>query len=189
VAEEAEFALSASERFYVPRCIALKQLRPILPRLGAGLAAIVLALAAAQAAAQSAKKGLPWAELNSEQQQILAPLAPPHWDQLDPDRKRKWLGIAKRYPSMNPTEQKRVQTRMQKWAALTPEQRREAREKYRRMEKLPPEKRDNLSERWSEYQSLPPHQRQGLVPQSPAAERKRGTAKPPKNAPADAAKQ
>lgn len=189
MAEEAGFALSASRRFSVPRRIARKQPRLNLRRLGASLAAIVLALGAAQAGAQGAKKGTPWAQLSSEQQQILAPLAPPHWDQLEPDRKRKWLGIAKRYPNMNPTEQKRVQTRMQKWAALTPEQRREAREKYRRMEKLPPEKRNNLGERWSEYQSLPPHQRQGLVPQTPAAERKRGAAKTPKNTPADAAKQ
>ena len=190
MAEEAGLALNAGPRFAVPCGIALNESRLILRRLGAGLAAIVLALGAAQAGAQPAKKNPAWAELSSEQQQILAPLAPPHWDQLEAERKRKWLGVAKRYPEMTPIGQKRVQTRMQKWAALTPEERREAREKYRRMEKLPPEKRDNLGERWSEYQALPPHERQSLVPQTPAAERKRGAAKPPKkNAPADAAKQ
>lgn len=189
MAEEAGLALNASPRLAVPCSIVLLDPRRILRRLGASLAAVVMALGAAQAAAQSAKKSPTWAELSAEQQQILAPLAPPHWDQLDPERKHKWLGIAKRYPKMTPIGQKRVQTRMKKWAALTPEQQREAREKYRRMEKLPPEKRDNLGERWSEYQSLPPHERQSLVPQTPPAERKRGAAKPQKNAPADAAKQ
>ena len=36
-----------------------------------------------------------WAELNAEQQQILAPLKP-DWETLEPERKRKWIGIAKR---------------------------------------------------------------------------------------------
>ncbi len=180
--------MNASLRFAVPCNFVPQDPRLILRRLGATLAAVVMALGATQALAQPAKKGLTWGELSAEQQQILAPLAPPHWDQLESDRKRKWLGLAKRYPSMTETEQKRMQTRMQSWAALTPEQRREAREKYRRMEKLPPEKRENLGERWSEYQSLPPHQRQSLVPETPPAERKRGATKTQKNAPADAAK-
>lgn len=181
--------MSASARFAVPRSIVPPNPHRILRRLGAGLAALVLALGAAQAAAQSAKKGLTWADLSAEQQQILAPLAPPHWDELEPERKRKWLGLAKRYPKMTPIGQKRVQTRMRKWAALTPEQRHEAREKYRRMEKLPPEKREKLGEHWSEYQSLPPHQRQGVAPEAPAAGRKRGATKSPTNPPADAARQ
>jgi len=61
-----------------------------------------------------------WAELTAEQQQILAPLKP-DWDTLDPERRQKWIGIAKRYPRMKAQEQERVQRRMQAWARLTPE--------------------------------------------------------------------
>jgi hypothetical protein len=102
-----------------------------------------------------------WAELSADQQQILAPLKP-DWDSLEPERKRKWIGIAKRYPKMKPEGQARVQRRMQDWAKLTPEQRRQARENYRAIAK---ERRDkkNLREQWAEYQSLPPSERESLV--------------------------
>ena len=108
-----------------------------------------------------------WAELTAEHQQVLAPLKP-DWESLDPDRKKKWIGIAKRYPKMKPEEQARVQKRMQAWASLTVEQRRQARENYRQLaKKVPPEKRSKLRERWAEYQSLPPHQRDSLVAEPP----------------------
>src|SRR5437016_4917526 len=94
------------------------------------LIAIALALLCVTFAhASPAKKQPNWNELNADQQQILAPLQN-DWDQLEPVRKRKWLGIAKRYPKMKPEEQQRVQKRMQTWARLTPEQRRAARERH-----------------------------------------------------------
>ena len=71
-----------------------------------------------------------WAELTAEQQKILAPLKA-DWESLEPERRRKWIGIAKRYPKMKAEEQERVQRRMQAWAKLTPEQRRQARETYK----------------------------------------------------------
>ncbi|MDQ5849990.1 MAG: DUF3106 domain-containing protein [Pseudomonadota bacterium] len=94
---------------------------------------------------------------------ILAPLKA-DWESLEPERRRKWIGIAKRYPKMQADQQERVQRRMQAWAKLTPEQRRQARETYRSIAKTPPEKRDKLREQWSEYQQLPPDERQRLVP-------------------------
>ena len=94
---------------------------------------------------------------------ILAPLKA-DWENLDPDRRRKWIGIAKRYPRMKPEQQERVQRRMQSWAALSPEQRRQARENYKRIAKQREEKRQLLRERWAEYQALPPHERQYHVP-------------------------
>src|SRR5207237_9969278 len=75
-----------------------------------------------------------WAELTAEQQQILAPLKA-DWDLLDPERRLKWIAIAKRYPRMKAMEQERVQRRMQAWARLTPEQRRQARENYKQLAK------------------------------------------------------
>lgn len=105
-----------------------------------------------------------WAELTAEQQQVLAPLKA-DWDSLEPDRRQKWIAIAKRYPRMKQVEQERVQRRMQMWAALSPEQRRQARENYKHLAKSPrraPNK--DLRQAWAEYQALSPYERQSLVP-------------------------
>ena len=103
-----------------------------------------------------------WAELTAEQQKILAPLKA-DWESLEPERRRKWIGVAKRYPQMTVQAQERVQRRMQTWAKLTPEQRRHARETYKQIVKVPPEKRGNLREQWAEYQQLPPQERESLI--------------------------
>lgn len=130
--------------------------------------------AAKSAAAKPAAVTRPaWAELTAEQQMILAPLKT-DWESLDAPRKRKWIGIAKRYPKMAPQEQERVQKRMHDWAKLTPEQRRLARETYKNIAKTPPDKRGDLRQQWAEYQALPPMERQNLVPpQKPPAKKKK----------------
>ena len=56
-----------------------------------------------------------WAELTADQQMVLAPLKA-DWESLEPERRRKWVGIANRYSKMKPEEQDRVQRRMQAWA-------------------------------------------------------------------------
>ncbi len=119
--------------------------------------------AAAKSAATKTQNRPAWAELTAEQQMILAPLKA-DWESLAPDRRRKWIGIAKRYPGMKPEEQERVQRRMQAWAKLSPEQRRIARENYKRIAKQRAEKQQQLAERWAEYQALPPHERYSYVP-------------------------
>ena len=122
----------------------------------------------AKAAAKAAPKtnARPaWAELNAEQQQVLEPLKA-DWDSLEPERRQKWIAIAKRYPKMKPQEQERVTRRMQAWANLTPEQRRQARENYKRLANMPrqdPHKK-GLQQKWAEYQALSPHERESLVP-------------------------
>jgi hypothetical protein len=145
----------------------------------AALMLLVLALAGTGAfAAPKDDRGPPWAALNVEQQQALAPLAA-EWDKLSKPHKAKWLGIAKRYPSMQPEEQKRAQARMQRWAKLTPQQRDQAREQYRSLGKMAPDRREELRRYWAEYQALPPHERRmydvppGYMP--PAERRKRST--------------
>jgi hypothetical protein len=128
---------------------------------------------AAKAPAAKAQIRPAWAELTADQQMILAPLKA-DWESLEPERRRKWIGIAKRYPTMKVEEQERVQRRMQAWAKLSPEQRRQARENYRRIVKAPPEKREKLRQAWAEYQALPADQRQSLVPSpQPPAQKKR----------------
>ena len=113
-----------------------------------------------------------WAELTAEQQQVLSPLKP-DWDRLATENKRKWLGIAKRYPKLAPQEQERVQKRMQDWARLTPEQRRVARESYKSIAKAPPDKRANLRAQWAQYQALSPKERQSLAPPAKPAPKKK----------------
>lgn len=113
-------------------------------------------------AAGPLKKNPSWMDLTPEQQQTLGPLAG-EWNTLDAQRRTKWLGIAKRYPAMTPTEQKRVQDRMAAWVKLTPDQRRDAREQYRKIGKLPPAKREVVSQQWEEYQQLPPEVKKNLA--------------------------
>ena len=121
-----------------------------------GLAAFAGAAAGQQQAKPKpqprARKQYAWAELTGEQQQVLAPLKA-DWDNLPPERRRKWIGIAKRYPRMAQVEQERVQRRMQRWANLSPEQRQRARENYRRMAKASAEKRKRLRQQWAEYEA------------------------------------
>ncbi len=112
-------------------------------------------------AATPPKKPPTWGELTQEQQQILAPLAV-DWDNLEPARKRKWIGIAKRYPKMKPDEQATLQRRMQAWVKLTPKERQAARERYKKMEKLPPDKKQGLKQQWEEYNRLPEQERRKL---------------------------
>jgi len=92
-----------------------------------------------------------WSDLKAAEQRVLSPLQE-DWDRLDAARKRKWIAVARKYPSMKPDEQARVQERMQAWAALTPEQRRAARENFRRHAQLPAEQRETIAQRWEEYQ-------------------------------------
>jgi hypothetical protein len=120
--------------------------------------------AATKPAKKAAASGPQWAELNAEQQHILAPLKS-DWENLGPQTRRKWIGITKRYATMKPVEQQRIQARMQRWANLSPQQRAQARENYKRMAKASAEKRRKLREQWAKYQaSLPPEQRQPLAP-------------------------
>lgn len=127
--------------------------------------AVLLALALALCAGAQgapAKKNPAWSELSAEHQHILAPLKA-EWNSLEPARKRKWLGIARRYPKMSPQAQERVQKRMEKWASLTPEQRRQVRERYREIARKSAQTR-RLREQWAKYQALPPEERSRLAP-------------------------
>jgi len=135
-------------------------------RIGRSLLALAAGLALHPALAADPKSDPRWAELTPPQREILAPLSR-EWDRLDSASRKRWLGVAKRYPKMTPVGQKRVQTRMRTWAALTPQQREEARAKYKRM------KRKNgsaeLRREWQRYQALSPQEREALA----AGERKR----------------
>ncbi|EXI91838.1 MAG: hypothetical protein AW12_01022 [Candidatus Accumulibacter sp. BA-94] len=95
-----------------------------------------------------------WTELTVEQKIVLAPLSD-DWDILESNRQKKWLGIARRFASMTPAEQRRIQTQMQEWGKLTPAQRAQARENFITASQLPAEKKEELRQKWEEYSSLP----------------------------------
>lgn len=120
-----------------------------------------------------------WAELNADQKRSLAPLAG-EWDKMDGFRRKKWLGIAQRYPSLSPDEQARMQRRMTEWAKLTPEERKRAREKYRSLQKEPPEKKEAVKRKWETYKELPESERSRL--NAEASPKPRSRHAPPKPA-------
>lgn len=102
-----------------------------------------------------------WAKLAPEQKAILTPLAR-EWDAMDAFQRKKWLGIAQRYPSMSPAEQASMQRNMRGWARLAPEERKAAREKYKKLKKVPPEQQQTVKQQWEEYRALPREERQLL---------------------------
>ena len=102
-----------------------------------------------------------WSLLSAQQKAILTPLAA-EWDKLDHVRRKKWLGIAERYPAMKPEEQRRMQDRMHEWANLTPEQRAKVRDSYKEFSQLPSEQKQTVKQEWEAYSSLPPEEQQRL---------------------------
>lgn len=108
-----------------------------------------------------------WGELTSQQKQILAPLAG-EWDKLEAWRRKKWIGIAQRYPAMKPEEQARVQRRMKDWVKLSPDERKAVREQYKGVRKASPEQKEVLKQKWQEYKELPEDEKNRLKAQAAA---------------------
>ena len=100
-----------------------------------------------------------WSQLNGQQKFILAPLATES-DELDNIRRRKWLGIAERYPLMTQDEQERVKARMHEWASLTPVQRARIRDSYKEFNQLPSEQKQVVKQKWEAYSNPPPEERE-----------------------------
>lgn len=75
-------------------------------------------------------------------------------------RRKKWLGISERYPTMRPEEQARMQERMREWARLTPEQRAKVRDTYKDFNQLPPEQKQTVKQKWEAYSSLSDEEKQ-----------------------------
>lgn len=118
-----------------------------------------------------------WSELNPQQRQILAPLAK-DWDGLESFRRKKWLGIAQRYPAMTPEQQQRVQIQMKPWASLSPEERNAARERFKRQHKATQEQRDAKRQKWEEYKALPESEKQKLREKAAKNQIKRSAGRP-----------
>ena len=60
-----------------------------------------------------------WRDLSSKEQQSLSPLVG-IWDALSEGHRRKWIALAKNYPTLPPAEQTKLHSRMVEWASLKP---------------------------------------------------------------------
>lgn len=127
-----------------------------------------------------------WSLLSTQQKIILAPLAS-DWDNMENIRRKKWLGIAERFPKMSPTDQAKVQERMHEWASLTPAQRAKARDSYKEFNQLTPEKKQALKEKWETYSNLSEEEKQ-QVKQTKKLPRPATSTTTPANPPAETAK-
>lgn len=128
-----------------------------------------------------------WGQLNAQQKSVLAPLSK-DWDGMENIRRKKWLGIAERYPSMKPDEQQRMQDRMREWAALSPTERSKVRDTYKDFNLLPSEQKQVVKQKWEAYSNLSPEERQRvresgrssklLAPNNPSASTSPAAAEP-----------
>ena len=120
--------------------------------------------------------------MSTQQKIILAPLVG-DWDQMENIRRKKWLGIAERFPKMTPDEQARVQQRMREWAALTPAQRAKVRDSYKEFNQLDPEKKLAVKKKWEAYSNLTEEEKvRARQPKQPASEAAASTISSPNSA-------
>ena len=127
----------------------------------AAAVALLVALTVPADAAVPSLKQPKWAELSPQQREILAPLAL-EWDKLESYRRKKWLGISRRYSALSPEEQLRMQHRMQAWVKLPPEERAQVREQFKNLKQAPPEMRQTIKQKWQEYEGLPEAEKERL---------------------------
>ena len=119
--------------------------------------------------------GPKWAELNADQQASLSPLQ--HlWSGLEENRKRKWLAIAKTFPTLSPQAQATAQERMKEWAALSPAQRSQARLNFAQSQQL---STDEKKAKWEAYQALNEEEKQKLATAKSAFPKSAATAPKP----------
>lgn len=119
-----------------------------------------------------------WTALTPEQKTILAPLEK-EWGQMDAFRRKKWIGIAQRFPDMTALEQASMQRNMREWARLAPEERKTAREKYKSLKRISPEERQVVKQKWEEYSTLTDEEKERLRNKAPKRSKVKTPAKPP----------
>ena len=151
---------------------------------GGLLASLLLALATIGANAQTtelsavppapsktlvaqAASGPGWTELTAAQREILKPLAST-WPSLNQGHKRKWLQMAKSYPTLSVEEQGKMQGRMKEWVALTPQQRAQARLNFARTKELSKAlSAEEKKAKWQAYQALSDEEKRKLAAKAP----------------------
>lgn len=100
-----------------------------------------------------------WAELTPTQRLSLQPLQS-QWNGIDPLRRKKWLEIANRFPTLPREQQIRLQARMAEWAGMSTAERNAARTRYEKTRRLAG---DDSQALWEAYLALPEEQRKALA--------------------------
>ena len=127
--------------------------------------------AGSPAAAASASNSS-WQSLQSSQKKALAPLAP-HWAQISPAQKNKWLAMSNNFDNLSTKEQAILHERMAEWASLTPQQRAQARLNFNQTKTLDA---DAKKTQWETYQALSPEDKKKLAAQQTTGIRGAATA-------------
>ncbi len=149
-----------------------------------GLVTLVLVAAALPTQAALPQFEQPgWVALTPDQKTILAPLEK-EWGEMDAFRRKKWLGIANRFPDMTPDEQTSIQGNIHAWARLAPEERKIAREKYKSLKRIAPDKRRIVRQKWEEYAALTDEEKERLRKKAPQQKKLRTPKNPPAPTPA-----
>jgi hypothetical protein len=102
-----------------------------------------------------------WLNLTDTQKKALAPLAP-HWAQISPGQKSKWVAMSKNFDSLSAKEQATLQERMADWASLSPQQRAQARLTFNETKNIAA---DEKKTHWEAYQALSAEEKKKLAAQ------------------------
>ena len=102
-----------------------------------------------------------WQNLTQSQKKALAPLAP-HWAQISPAQRNKWLAMSNNFDNLSPREQATLHNRMADWASLSPQQRAQARLNFNETKTLGA---DQKKSQWEAYQALSQDDRKKLAAQ------------------------
>ena len=102
-----------------------------------------------------------WQSLKGSQKKALAPLAP-HWAQLSPAQRNKWLAMSNNFDNLSTKEQAILHERMAEWASLNPQQRAQARLNFNQTKTLDA---DAKKTQWEAYQALSPEDKKKLAAQ------------------------
>jgi hypothetical protein len=102
-----------------------------------------------------------WLNLTATQKKALAPLAP-HWAQISPAQKNKWLAMAKNFDNLSVKEQATLHERMADWASLSPQQRAQARLIFNETKSIGA---DEKKTHWEAYQALSAEEKKKLAAQ------------------------
>jgi hypothetical protein len=103
-----------------------------------------------------------WNTLSAPQQAALKPLAP-IWNDINSNRKRKWIALSVNFAKLSEAEQATLHGRMGEWAALSPLARNRARLNFVETRALSSQEK---MAQWEAYQALSPAQKQQLAAQA-----------------------
>lgn len=102
-------------------------------------------------------RGVPWSNLNPEEQQVLRPYSE-HWNSLGPNQQERLQRGAREWIHMDPRERERIRARYERFRQLPPDEQERLRRTQRWYRSLPPDQRESLKRRWQNRQ---PRQRPG----------------------------